>query len=325
MRNIRLYLSAMTLAGFASLPLAAQQPAQNPAPSNPPQSAPADSGAQQATPPQQSSPEQPSTTGQHSNPPQNTAPAVPVQSTATAPEVGNAELRPVQGELEKKLDSKTAKVGDAVVVKTTEKATIADGLVIPKGSKIVGQVVDAQAAGKGSQNSKVTVLFDHAELKSGQNLPIKSVLQSVAPAESSDASAAAGIGGASAAPMSSSGGGAPMSSPGTGNAAGTGGSASARQTSPTPSQQGNASTMAGTNAEAGNSAPVAGTVVAQQGNVAIKTTGIPGVLIAANANGQPFSNASGALLGARQNVHLDGGTHVVLAITDAGTKGTNTR
>jgi hypothetical protein len=40
------------------------------------------------------------------------------------------------------------------------------------------------------------------------------------------------------------------------------------------------------------------------------------VPFATTASGQPFSNAAGALLGVRQNVHLDGGTQVVLAIAD---------
>ena len=72
--------------------------------------------------------------------------------------------------------------------------------------------------------------------------------------------------------------------------------------------------MNGNNQSSGTPAP--GTVVSKQGNVAIKTTAVPGVLIATNANGQPFSNASGALLGARQNVNLDGGTKMTLAIAE---------
>ena len=42
----------------------------------------------------------------------------------------------MSGELQDKLDSKTAKVGDSVVVKT------ADGTEIPKGTKLVGRVTD---------------------------------------------------------------------------------------------------------------------------------------------------------------------------------------
>jgi hypothetical protein len=57
-----------------------------------------------------------------------------------------------------------------------------------------------------------------------------------------------------------------------------------------------------------------GTVVARKGNIAIKTTAIPGVLLVGNANGQPFSNASGALLGAQQDVQLNDGTVMVVAI-----------
>ena len=73
---------------------------------------------------------------------------------------------------------------------------------------------------------------------------------------------------------------------------------------------------AGTEQQAASAQPKSGTVVSRQGNVAIKTTALPGVLLATNANGQPFSNAAGALLGAKQNIHLDGGTEIVLAVMD---------
>jgi co-chaperonin GroES (HSP10) len=295
MGNLKLYLSALTVAGLASLPMAAQQP--SPSPSNPPQSSPA----------------QPTPDSQQTAP---AASASPVTSTANSPEAGNVELRPVQGELVSKLDSKKAKAGDSVVVKTTENATTADGIVIPKGSKIVGHVTDVQAAGNGNQNSKLTLQFDQAQLKGGQNLPIKSVLQSVSPAETM-------AGDTLTAPMGGAPGGA---APGTGASSSMGGSASGSRNTPAPPPQGGTPTVsAGGNAQAGNGAPAAGTVVSKQGNIAITTTAIPGVLIAANADGQPFSNASGALLGARQNIHLDGGTRVVLAVADAGTKGSNAR
>jgi hypothetical protein len=58
-------------------------------------------------------------------------------------------------------------------------------------------------------------------------------------------------------------------------------------------------------------------VIATKGNIAIRTTSIPGVLLVGSINGQPFSNAAGALLGAKQDVHLDGGTVMVVAIATA--------
>jgi hypothetical protein len=239
------------------------------------------------------------------------APAVPVASTANTPEVTNLQLRPVTGELVSKLDSKNAKSGDSVVLKTTEKATTADGVVIPKGSKIIGHVTEAQAKGQSGDNSRLTLQFDQAEIKGGQNLPIRSVIQSVAPA-SGDIPAG---GDASMA-----------SSPAMGGAPGAGASSGASMgshgpSSPTPSTTTGAPAMASDGSSTqNNGAPAVGTVVAHNGNVDIRTTAIPGVLIAGNSNGQPFANASGALLGAKQNVHLDGGTQMVVAIATAPTQ-----
>lgn len=295
MKNASLVCSV--LAALASLPVAAQVSSSSP-------------GS-----PQSSTPTVPSAASQTSAAPSTSQQAVPVQSTANAPEVENAQLRPVAGELQTKIDSKSAKPGETVVVKTTEKATTANGTVIPKGSKIIGHVTDVAAHDSSNPNGRVTLQFDQAQLKGGQQVPIKSVLQSVAPA--------AGEGAPSDAFSSS----APTAMPSGGGAAGSGaapssgsGSSSAmaapRAEAP---QASSAAPSAGTTAASGASAsgaPPVGTVVAKNGNVAIRTTAVPGLLIAANANGQPFSNASGALLAARENVHLDNGTKIVLAVAD---------
>lgn len=289
-------ITAITLAALSGLPLAALQQPGQPAP-NLPQPAPPDT---QSTPPsQQTTPSQPGA-------------AVPVPSTANSSEVNNVDLRPVSAELVSKLDTKNAKNGDPIVVKTTEKATIGDGVVIPKGSKITGHITDVQAHDGTNPNAKVAIQFDQAELKGGQTLAIKSVLQAVEPAAGSDVapSSALSVGGATSAPVPSGGGAGTGSS---GGAVAPGGSPSGSSQAPIQSP--------GVGAPASPSAapsgyPAAGTVVAHQGNIEIKTTAIPGVLIASNASGQPFSNASGALLGARQNVHLDNGTRITLAIAN---------
>ena len=78
----------------------------------------------------------------------------------------------------------------------------------------------------------------------------------------------------------------------------------------------NGSTWAdGSNTNSGMPAP--GTIVARNGNVAIRTTSIPGVLLANDINGLPFSNASGLLVGARRDIQLDGGTQMVVAVAAA--------
>jgi hypothetical protein len=278
----------LALTVIAGLPLAAQQQPSSP-PSQP-------SASPEPGHPQANQPESGSSVG--SNPK-----AQPVPSTADSPEISNPALRPVTGELENKLDTKDAKNGDAVVIKTTGTAATANGIEIPKGSRIVGHVIDVAARGAGGDNSRVTIQFDQAEIKGGQRLPILSVIQAVAPAGSNGAPESP-QGGAPAATGSAASG--PAGQTGTGQAEtgqATGNDTSAGGTQASPSAQSTA-----------GAPPPVGTVVARKGNLAIRTTAIPGVLLVGNANGQPFSNASGALVGAQQDVHLNDGTVMVVAI-----------
>src|SRR6266702_1149566 len=332
MKNSPIFVLA--LAAISSVSLMAQQPSTAPQEPNsqttsPQTTSPPQSG-QSRTPLPESTPSTAPRTG-------NSA-AEPVPSTANAPEVSNPQLRPVSGELESKLDTKSAKTGDSVVVKTTEPATTAGGVVIPKGSKIVGHVTDVEAKGKSSENSRVTIQFDRAELKGGQNMPIKSVLQSVEPSGEDSSAMAGGAyagtarGGSATAGGTNAGAATPgTSSPGYPNAdrtapgstgPGSTGPGSTGPGSTGPASNGAASGVppAGATGSPSAGGPAVGTVIARNGNVAIRTTAIPGVLLANNADGQPFANAAGALLGAKKDVQLDSGTHVVVAITDAGAK-----
>ncbi len=279
----------LAFAAFASLPVLAQQPA-SPNPQPPTGSSP------QATSPQQTNPEPGATqNGQ----------ASPAPNTANSPEGANPSMRPVTGELQDKLDTKTAKSGDSVVVKTTEAATTATGVEIPKGSKIMGHIIDVAPVGQGGENSRVTLQFDQAEIKDGQTLTIRSVIQSVGPAGTTAGPDAAG--GPSAATSSSG-------STATGGGAGMTGSHPSGTSNPsaTPNQS-NPQAGAADSGQAGTP-PAPGTVVATKGNIAVRTTSIPGVLLIGSVSGAPFSNAAGALLGARQEVHLDNGTVMVVAI-----------
>jgi hypothetical protein len=74
----------------------------------------------------------------------------------------------------------------------------------------------------------------------------------------------------------------------------------------------------------GSGAPAAGTIVSRNGNIAIHTTSIPGILLANNAPGQQdprMAQASGFLLGAKKDVHLDGGTKMTLNVATTGANG----
>jgi hypothetical protein len=250
-----------TLFALATFPLLAQQP--------PPANQPNSPATQQDPPGAQPSPQ---------------------NSPAASPETPAVEMSPVNGELVNKLDSRTAKAGDSVVVRTRASVKTTDGTEIPKGSKLVGHVIAAQASGAG-ENSQVALQFDHVELKGGQNVAVHSQIQSIDPPESVASTSGSQAAGSSA--------------PGTGVATGGG---SAGQGAPAT-------------ASAGSGGPAPGTLVAQTGQIAIRTTSIPGVLVANNAPGQQdprMAQTSSILLGAKKDIQLEGGTQMVLGLSGAG-------
>ena len=235
--------------------------------------------------------QQPPPTRPPDNPATQQNPAT--QEASASPAVA---MSPVDGELVSKLDSKTAKTGDSVVIQTKAAVKTADGTEIPKGSKLVGHVTQVQPSTDG-QNSQMALQFDHVELTGGQNVPLTSQIQSITPA-----------GGAA-----SAGGSDTMSAP---PAAGSSNSSAANGSRPGGATQGTADPQAA----AGNGPVAAGTVVARTGSIAIRTTSVPGVLVANNAPGQQdprMGQASSILLGAKKDIQLDGGTQIVLGVAPA--------
>src|SRR5579885_2975643 len=60
----------------------------------------------------------------------------------------------------KALDSSKLKTGDAVEVETIGSFKLADGTVVPKGSRLTGHVSDAKARSRGDAQSDLTVDFE---------------------------------------------------------------------------------------------------------------------------------------------------------------------
>jgi hypothetical protein len=250
--------------------------------------------------------QQPPPASQSNSPAAQQNPPATEQATPNSPaassEAPAVEMSPVNVELVSKLDSKTAKTGDSVVVQTKASVKTADGTEIPKGSKLVGHVLAAKPSAAGD-NSQVALQFDHFELKGGQNLPVHSQIQSIAPA-----------GGAAATSGSGAIGGSPAGGSANPNASAANGGSRA---SGAPQAAGGDPGAA----PAANGVPAPGTVVARTGNIAIATTSVPGVLVANNAPGQQdprMAQASSILLGAKQDIQLDGGTQMVVGVSAAG-------
>jgi hypothetical protein len=97
----------------------------------------------------------------------------------------------VQAELTKPVDVRKNKPGDEVVAKTTQDVKSEGRVVLPKGSKIVGRVTQAQARAKGQEESQLGMAFDHAVLKDGTQMPVAFTIQAVGRFESEAAAATA--------------------------------------------------------------------------------------------------------------------------------------
>jgi len=247
---------------------------------------------------------------------------------------GTARMRPVTGELQRRLDSKTAKVGEPVVLKTTEKTRTADGTVLPRGSRLIGHVTFVQAHEEGHEESSLGVVFDRAELKNGQSFEIRSVIESVRPSQAAlDANemdnddAGAGISGMGGGARAMGGG---MVGGHGGGLVGGGGAglvgnttaAAGRIGSGVGTAAGGAVDGADRNLDAtGNLAGdatgslghnVAGSV-GTVGSLGVHATAFPGVML----NSSATEAASGTFTAARKNIDFDSGTQMVVAIAAA--------
>ena len=235
------------------------------------------------------------------------------------------QMRSVKGELQGKLDSKSAKVGDPVMVKTTEKMRFSDGTEVPKGSRLVGHVTQVQARGSGHTDSSMGIVFDRAELRSGQSFAIHSVIQSVLPPASAMAASQMSADDSISTPM---GGGVHTMGGGGMNGGGRAGggllpgtvgtatSATGALSSDLKSTAGSAVGLTGGVAEdatagVGNGIGGAASVT---GSLAAHATGIADLMLAADASG----STSGMLSATGKNIHLDSGTQMVLGVFATG-------
>jgi hypothetical protein len=227
-------------------------------------------------------------------------------------------MRQVTGQLENKLDTKTAKAGDEVVLKTSEKIKTADGMVIPKGSRLIGHVTEVRAHSKEQAESRLGLEFDRLEMRGGQTMAIHSMIESISPSASAVAGATMADEEAFDAPMgggavnSGAVGGGRIGSGLVGGAAGGASMATSRVGSGIGSTAGSA--VRATGDVSGDAAANLGRGVngaaSGAGFVGAHATGIQGVML----NGDVAGAASGQLTAANRNIHLDSGTQMVLGI-----------
>lgn len=104
------------------------------------------------------------------------------QTSAVANQAGkNVQLESgtrLAGELQNSIDVRRAKVGDQVVLKTTQAIKSSGKTVVSKGSRLVGHVTEVAQRSKDNRASRIGILFDRLE-QGALAVPISATITSI--------------------------------------------------------------------------------------------------------------------------------------------------
>jgi hypothetical protein len=220
-----------------------------------------------------------------------------VQSGPTATSAAS-----VSAELTKGIDTKKAKVGDEVEVKTTSTAKLPDGTDLPKGTKLTGKVTDVKAKSKEDKSAHLAFSLDHAVLKDGKQVPVTAAVTSVTGSAQSTGGDMMMPAGGGSSPGGSPGGGASPSGGGSG-----GGSAGSASSSAPVARSGPVM------ADTGQPQSSAGGVL-KSAQDRVPVGNMPGVML----SGAGGSGSAGSLDAAGDNISLQSGTKLTLNVAPAG-------
>lgn len=84
----------------------------------------------------------------------------------------------LSAELQKAIDVRHAKVGDQVILKTTEAIKSQERTIVRKGARLVGHVTDVAQKTKSNEASRIAILFDRIE-NGPLPIPISATIHSV--------------------------------------------------------------------------------------------------------------------------------------------------
>ena len=251
----------------------------------------------------------------------------------------------IQTELDGKIDTRNAAVGQEVTARTKDAAMLADGTTLPKGTRLVGHVIQVAPQSKDQPTAMLAITFDRAQLKDGSSVALRSEIRNVGP-PANRASSASGF----AAPSRSRGG-VPLGGPAGGGPMGAGGvDTGGMDGGPAASVGGPAGSVGGGQGGAGSTtgtrgglgdgegglggslpgpttrtigqrtgmnpdlAPAGGTMpvtkAGESTSTAPRATALPGIMLSNSAG----ANVSGVLMAWGQNISLISGTEITLGV-----------
>lgn len=222
----------------------------------------------------------------------------------------------INATLASSLDAKRSKPGDEVEARTDQDVKQDGKVVLKKGTRLVGHVTQAQARSKEQAQSQLGIVFDHAVLKNGQNVPFSASIQALAAAQS----AAAASAGADDMMASGSGMGAMQGTArsGGGLVGGVASNAGAAAGATTGSVMNTAASVpsnaGGTlNSAAHSTGSVGGLTSA--GRLASNSSGVFGMDGLALNSAASSATQGSMIVSSTKNVHLDSGTQMLLRTT----------
>src|SRR6202451_3451637 len=228
----------------------------------------------------------------------NAAPP-PSEPHASAPASPVARIAPgsvIPVSLTKTIDAKKVKTGDEVVAKVTQDMKTTGGeVLVPKDTKVMGHVTEAQPRNKDQKESQVGIAFDRAVMKDGSAMQIPMSIQAIIGQQNDQNNSGSGSGEAASPARSASAGttGSPRG--------GMGGSAAAS----TPSASSGSADTPG-DAQAGKSPRPA---------ITAQTEGVVGISDLKLSRAAASNAADGSVVSSeKNNVKLESGTMMLLRV-----------
>jgi len=215
----------------------------------------------------------------------------------------------LSGELQNSIDARRAKVGDQVVLKTTQAIKSGGHIVVNKGARLVGHVTEVAQKSKGNGESRIGILFDR--LKRGSlEVPISATISSITIARAGSRANEADLFGSGASASGSA------SSSTSASSSGGSGSLLGGVVNSTTSTVGNV--VGGTTSAAGSTVDSTAGVVGNTATGPVNSVGRIRISESSNASVEGSSVLS--LQGA--NVRLEKGTNFNLVLDQSATVGT---
>jgi hypothetical protein len=91
----------------------------------------------------------------------------------------------VVAELSKSLNARKLQQGDRVTAKVIQAVVVNGKVVIPRGSKLIGNVTEIKARSKEDPESRMGIVFAKATLKNGAEVPLDAIVQALGRAQQS--------------------------------------------------------------------------------------------------------------------------------------------